>query len=136
MNSIEKGANIRIGLKGCRILHTIPPTRYQTYSLEIDKKIILNSSGGDAKDFDYEEVAEKIAEHLNERKVKDYYIFPAELVPIGGNGKVTYKTDPIKKENEKIFRNKLEELVGKSAINEFHETEVNYSENLKTLQSS
>ncbi len=122
MDSIENGATIRIGFK--RYYDETDPTkvafRIPTYSLKINKKTILAYyCAGSERDFDCSKVAEEIAEKMEKNNVDRYVIYPYERLEEFSHKWVSSDVDYIGNKLEKILRDKLNALIGKSAINCF-----------------
>ncbi|MFA5953071.1 MAG: hypothetical protein WC812_00600 [Candidatus Pacearchaeota archaeon] len=123
MDSIENGATIRIGFK--KYYDELYPTHFLfrifTYSLKINKKTIFTGyCSGDEKSSNFFEVAEKITKEMNENKVDRYVIYPDESLEEGNNRWTSSDMDYVGNKLEKSFRDKLEELIGKPAINDFY----------------
>lgn len=111
MDSIDKGATIRIGLRNYyrKIDNVSSDFKVPTYSLKINKKTILNSTcTGSSKDYliYYEKAAKKIAKLMNENNVKDYVIYNGERIKFSNNK--WESCDNIPNDSEQIFKKTLE----------------------------
>jgi hypothetical protein len=109
MDSIDKGATIRIGFR-----EYYKPRSFEVdfkvpeYSVKIDKKTVLISAGPSAAEYlsVYEQGAKEIAQLLNEQNVDTYVIFNGERVR-----KTNSKWEScgrIPEDGEKLFRTTLE----------------------------
>ena len=114
MDSIEKGATIRIGFKDHYNRQDPSKVDFQvpTYSLKINKKsIVISDSAGISSDYlnIYEGVAKELAEIMKEKNVSNYVIHNGEMVDMWT--KKWASCNYVPKDGEEIFKKTLEKAL-------------------------
>jgi hypothetical protein len=128
MDSIEKGATIRIGLQDREYRLKEDPSYFASgkYSIKINKKTKLIIGSGTHKEYldSCAGSAKEIAEIMIENKVKKYILINGEM--IDSRTLKWESCDYMPKEGEEIFKKNLEEILNQSNLkiipiqNNFH----------------
>ena len=114
MDSIEKGATIRIGFRN--YYKSVPEAHkvdfsVSTYSLKIDKKSILIGCAGSSRNYlnIYKNAAKEIAELMNEKGTKNYVVYNGERIRM--TNKKWESCSYVPNDGETIFRKTLDEFL-------------------------